>query len=300
MSLNSQYHYIYHKSRINDFAHVFSVCKELAAELGSPFGAKQKGKPYKFPPTEYAAISMLMVYTRSTYRDIDALAKPLFSNNLDHSTIGKILKKIPIGYIQRAIALLYAKVKGRLKGAFIADSTGFTTNKLIPVERPNSNRNKQKEALKLHIVAEYFPRKALIPIARALITGIYAHDSPPFRKMLADLYAQQQPLYADSAYDARINRQLCEQHGFKAGIKQRKLKLTRQQTLQRKPYKHWNKQAYKQTRGLIETIFGGLQHRYNNTTKKRLSHTRQVHILLHAVCHNIKTYLRLLAEVRPT
>jgi len=289
----------YDKAVKQNLKAVYEFCLQVCKELGPPWQQSETGRHPKITPEEHAALHMLRRLTGKTSRFMERLFPCIANKDIDHSWICETLKRIPTEYIDKAIALIDNKTVAllkQLKTVFISDSTGISTDRkhtVIIKDKPTRKTIVDKQ----HIIARYTPARSTVSIIRSKPTHENRNDSPVLREQL-DFYGNGEDLFADAGYDGKPNRQHAKQHGFNPIIKYKKRETSRQQ--KPKQLTPQESKKYKRHRGLIETVFGGNQIEYNNKTYFRLVSQRYKDNKLLSLVHNIKTHLRLLAEVRPT
>lgn len=278
---------------------VYEFCLQVCKELGPPWKQSETGRHPKITPEEHTALHMLRRLTGKASRFMERLFPCIANKDIDHSWICKTLKRIPTEYIDKAIALVdnkTATLVKRLKTVFISDSTGISTDRkhtVIIKDKPTRKTIVDKQ----HIIARYIPARSTVSITKSKPTHKNRNDSPVLREQL-DFYGNGEDFFADAGYDGKANRQHAKQHGFNPIIKYRQQETSRQQ--KPKQLTPQESKKYKRHRGLIETVFGGAENEYGNKTCFRLVSQRYKDNKLLSLVHNIKTYLRLLAEVKPT
>lgn len=278
---------------------LYESCLQVCKELGPPWKTAKTGRPPTMTPEEHAALHILRRRVGKASRFIEQLSPCVTGKNIDHSWHCRTLQRIPLDYIDKAIALVYEKTTKLvkwLKTVFLSDSTGISTDRkhlVIVKDKPTRKTIVDKQ----HIIARYTPAKSIVSIARSKPTREQRNDSPVLREQL-DFQGNGEDFFADKAYDGRVNREFLKKHGFNPIIKYRERETTRRE----KPRKLTGQESkkYKRYRGLIETPFGGSEIEYGNKTCFRLKEQRYKDNKLLSLVHNIKSYLRLLAEVRAT
>jgi hypothetical protein len=241
-----------------------------------------------------------MRYFDYSYRDIEGTIPALIFKSIDHSTVGWAMQRIPAEYVSKALKLLHVEIHKLLrKGVFIADSTGIETDRYeeatIMLEE-----TKRREFRKLHIIADYFHKHGIVSVACAGESSGNAHDSPVFRQIFDPEICRDGLLLGDSAYDAVENFKMAYDNNLRPVVKPRDCPhsaRTKGIRIRRRALRDFDEAVYKQFRGIVEGIFGGLETRYGNRTRCRLEHTRRVSILLMALAHNIRAYARAIALV---
>lgn len=278
---------------------IYEFCLQVCKQLGSPWKQSETGRHPKIMPEEHAALHMMRRLTGKASRFMERLSPSIANKTIDHSWHCRTLQRIPIEYIDKAIALVDSKTAAlakQLKTVFMADSTGISTDRkhtVIIKDKPTRKTIVDKQ----HIIARYIPARSLVSIVRSKPTHENRNDSPVLREQL-DFQGKGEDLFADAGYDAKANRQHAKKHNLNPIIKYRQQETSRQEKPKQLTAQETKK--YKRHRGLIETVFGGAQTEYNNKTCFRLLSQRYKDNKLLSLVHNIKSYIRLLMEVRPT
>ncbi len=99
-------------------------------------------------------------------------------------------------------------------------------------------------------------------------------------------------MLGDKAYDSEEIRRLIYQHHLIPIIKERK--SCGNSLIRVKARKDFSQAIYKNFRGMIEGVFGGMETAYNNKTRCRLHKTRQTDVMLVAVVQNLKAQFKVL------
>lgn len=288
----------YHEAKLNYFLKVWGLALLIVNEAGDPWKKSKRGRRPKFTSKMHAAICIFMKYFDLTYRDIEGSSELLIKLQIDHSTVGWAMKRIPVNYVKKAIRNLNFRISELCsEGAFIVDSTGIKTDRDVEGRFILEKREK-KEFLKLHILVKYFPNEGLLSVANAHVTKSNRHDSPIFRnKLLTEEVAEKDTvIFGDKAYYAFATFEKIYDLGMKPVIppKNWKSKSMTKRTLRRRALFDYNNDLRKKFRGMIEGVFGGLETEYGNRTRCRTHHARNVSILLLALSHNLKTYQKAL------
>lgn len=303
----------YHASKANEKLQVFRLCRRLVRKLGSPWQVAKRGRPPEHQPEEYAVIAIYRKHFCMSLRVAEGDTPFILSKRVDHSDIWWALQRMPVGYVDRAIELLFELIIELFPpDFFIPDASGVQTDRyrkrkrprLRPNDKPPPNRLKGREkrpseerehvTLKLHLLIGYCREPGLLPILKARITRGYAHDSPQLKHLVGKFKGEGEPFPADAGYDSTDNYLLVKGHGFIPVIKLRKGEP--KGLIRREMSKSFdmNREIYRY-RGLIEGVFGGTETKYGNRTRCRLRKSRRVDCLLIVVSHNLRTYMRALA-----
>ena len=303
----------YHASKANEKRQVFKQCRRVARKLGPPWQVAKRGRPPEHQPEEYGAVAIYRKHFSMVLRSTEGDTQLLLSKRMDHSTIWWGLQRIPPGYLERGIEILFELIAGIFPlDLFISDSTGITTDRYVkskrtklrsegkppPKGRGNGRRghgeDRELETLKLHVLMGYCIEAGLLPIRSAVVTKSHAHDSPQLKRLLRRVGGNGEPLLLDRGYDSEDNYKLGKKHGFDPVIKLRKWKPKGFVRIEMAENFGAKRETYR-LRGLVEGIFGGSEVKYGNRTRCRLSRSRKVDCLLMIVSHNLRTYMRALA-----
>ncbi|MFQ5800447.1 MAG: transposase [Candidatus Hydrothermarchaeales archaeon] len=291
---NPHYWKIYHSSGISDPIRIINLVKGIVRKLGPPWQVSKRGRPPEIAPQLHASICITLACFGATLREMEGLTEPFFKRRVDHSTIDWAMQKLPPDFILQAIKALHEKIDRQCgKGVFIADSTGISTDRYGACKKGTEEAEK-KEHRKLHVIVKHYPEDAIISIVGAGESHGDRHDSPAFREIFDPTHCRNGLLFADRAYDAEPNHRKCYDNDLVPIIKQ-KVYDKRPKRHRRKALMDFDEELYKRHRGLVEGVFGGLETRYDNRTRYRKEHTRKVGILMMALAHNIRAYLRAVA-----
>ena len=303
----------YHASNANEKRQVFNLCRRVVRKLGPPWQVVKRGRPPEHQPEEYAEIAIYRKHFCMTLRVAEGDTPFVLGKRVDHSNIWWALQRIPLGYLDRAIELLFELIVELFPpNIFIADATGVQTDrygkrkrpKLRPKDKPPPKWRGKRErrlsegrehiTLKLHLMVGYCRDQGLLPVLGARVTRGQAHDSPQLKHLVGKFEGEGEPFPADAGYDSTDNYILLKKHGFVPVIKLRKGEP--RGLLRREMADRFNlyKDIYR-LRGLIEGVFGGTETKYGNRTRCRLRRSRRVDCLLMVVSHNLRTYMRALA-----
>lgn len=302
----------YHASKTNGKQHVFKCCKRVVKKLGPPWQVAKRGRPPEHQPEDYAAVVIYRKHFSMVLRVTEGDTPFVLGRRMDHSTIWWGLQRLPVGYVDRAIELLFELiVKLFPPDLFIPDSTGVKTDRYTKRKRPrlkakgkpppNGRKKREKRSsedrelvtLKLHILLGYCMVPGLIPILKARVTRGHAHDSPQLKLLVGKTRGKGEPFPADRGYDSEDNYVLVKDHGFLPVIKLRKWKPKRLARREMAENFELHKEIYRY-RGLVEGAFGGTETKYGNRTRCRLTESRKIDCLLMVVSHNLRTYMRAL------
>lgn len=292
----------YEKSGGLVFKKVWNLILEVIDEEGMPFELSRASiAQLKFQDDVrvYAAFPIFMAYFNLNDRTMGGALEFLAGDRLDHANVNRWFQRLNPDYVQKLISALDEKIS-KIYGSedhYIGDSTGISTS-FYREQKIKINNTLKKITRKLHILVSYFKKNGVISIKKAHVTDGNVHDSPVFRNHLLKNIRLRKGLYMhlDKGYDAQENMKACFKNNIIPNIRERNNNSGG--IIRIKARKYYNDKLRKQTRGLVEGIFGGTQTRYNNHTRRQKPHTQTLHILLITLSHNLKTYLRALTDTQ--
>lgn len=266
----------------------YAICLDVCREQGNPWQWSNRGPRAKTEPWTYAALHVYRRHTSKSYRDVERVSVGLFGFFVDHSWVGKTLKRIPPIYFIKTVQAIYGRIKALLakhvETAHIVDSTGITTDR-----KTVSDKGKiYLLFLKLHIIIEYWATLGVLAIQYCLPTSNRVSDPAGFRLMIVHIIGNGS-IYGDCAYEGKQNRKAARKQGFMPQFKPKAELTTQEQAAIR-----FDEQGYKQIRGRVECVFGGTETKHSNRTHCRLTITRQNDSTLIAASHNIQAYKQVL------
>jgi hypothetical protein len=277
----------YHNATSTD-KQEYAICVNVCKQLGNPWQWSNRGRPPKTEPCTYAAVHVYRRHTGKSYRDVERISDNLFGFFIDHSWVGKTLKRVPPLYFIRAVQAIHAKISALVakhtETAHIVDSTGITAD----MKTVSDKGKVYMLFLKLHIIIEYWTSLGLLAIRYCIATSNRTSDPAGFRIMIPHITGEGN-FYGDSAYEGKQNRKAARKQGFKPHFKPRAELTTKQQDALQ-----FDKEGYKQIRGRVECVFGGTETKHGNKTRCRLETTRQNDTILIALSHNLQALKQVL------
>lgn len=273
----------YHGATSNDVAE-YELCRSVCKENGNPWNWGSRGPKPKAAPWEYAAIHAYRRYKGLAYRGTEQTSVKMFGFFVDHSWIGKTLKRISPVYFKQAVQTLAGRIKALLvkhtKTAHIVDSTGITTDRKVLSKKGRL----YFYFMKLHIIICYWIELGILCIETCLASGNNMHDGTGMRRMLPDVQGEDD-FFGDKGYSGPKNRKAVRQRGFTPQIKPKS-----EQTKKEAKKYPFNLELYKYIRGRIECVFGGTTTKHDNKTRCRLEETRLNDTTLYALNQDIQAY----------
>jgi hypothetical protein len=251
------------------------AAEEVVERLGQPYRQKKRGRPLKLNPGAAAVLVITLAAQGYTFREAEDLTPEIAGGEADHVTIWRYFTRIGRGYIERAIRLLFELIRRNIEDTiFMLDSTGIGCDR-------------SEDGLKLHVLAGYSPDEGRLAIARAEVTGFFAHDAPVGERLLTD--GEGEMLLADKAYDSNRLRRRARRHGLVPNIKFRRTSApTTQEAAQGFDFD----EAKYRLRGIVEGVFGSGEVRHGNKTRCRLRMSRAKDVLLRVLGFNLRAYMK--------
>lgn len=215
------YHAARHSAKLENVAAVYKTATSMVARLPPPWERSKRGRPPKLSSREYLAVCIVYVCLDLTYREVEGFAPAFLDETIDHSNVGKVLKRLKPSYVKLVLGLLRKRLKGHAEFDFyFVDSTGISTPRLktrVKVLR----KAREREFYKLHVLAGYSSRASALVIFAARVTKPNVTDGSQLRYLLRGLEGEGKRLLGDSAYDWRCNIELALKRGFKPLFKPR-------------------------------------------------------------------------------
>lgn len=279
MKKRSGYWSNYHRSQINNPLVVYTTILLLVARLPEPWQRKShRGRPNKFQAREHAALVIYCIYANHTLRYMEGEAPLLVGKTIDHSTIGKSMKRLSEEYIKLVIKFIEKKISPKEEPYLIADSTGISTD--------YKNGKERREPLKLSVLVKYYPRHGLCTIINTHVEGMRI-DFHTLKHLLVP--GKGEILIADRGFDSEENFKLCFKNNYVPIIKQRN---TSYHGWGRRKARRLFKEYIYRKRGVAEGVFSETEKTHTNRTRCRLNHTQRVWITGMCLAKNLKVFLR--------
>jgi len=264
----------------------------LAKTLGNPFPMNKMGRKPKATPTEYAAFVVFEIITdNSPLRDMELDSELFLNRHIDHSTFGRKYWRIPYEYLVNILKLVAKKLDSLLGTCFakICDSTGISTNifEETMIKGRITTRNKD---FKLHGLVAYYPDKKILYFKNALGSDKHISDAEGAKKMIQEIN-ESGYYFADRAFDAeKVYKEILEVEGIPI-IKPKKYKA-KMSSCKAKGREYWHERLYKEIRGMIEPVFGGLENKGLLKTNYRKEESVNKFSVVVAFGHNLRTLMR--------
>jgi hypothetical protein len=292
--MHSGYHAARHSAKLENVAAVYKTATSLVARLPPPWERSKRGRPPKLSSREYLAVCIVYVCLDLTYREVEGFAPAFLDETIDHSNVGKVLKRLRPSYVKLVLGLLRKRLKGHAEFDFyFIDSTGVSTPRLVTRVKA-LKKVKEREFYKLHVLVGYSSNASALVVFTARVTRSNVADGSQLAYLLRGLEGEGKRLLGDSAYDWRCNIELALKHGFKPLFKPRDVGyrgMFRKTVL--RDFRQ-NKKLYRM-RGVGEATFGGIENRYGACTRCKRARTKVLSMLLMVVAHDLRTLMRIRA-----
>lgn len=275
---------------------IYQEILSLAEDLENPFPMHKRGRKPKAKPAEYAAFIVFEIITENTpLRDMELDSELFLNKHIDHSTFGRNYWKIPYHYLMKLLRLIAKRLNTLLGNCFakICDSTGISTKIFEETIIKGRIRIRNKD-FKLHGLIAYHPDKQLLYFKDALGSDKHISDAEGAMRMI-----HQNPelgyYLADRAYDAeKVYREILKAEGVP--IIKPKVHRAKMFSYKAKGRKHWHERLYKEIRGMVEAVFGGLENKGMLRTSYKHEESINKFSVIVAIGHNIRTLMRVKAN----
>ena len=291
------YYKVYFKSKHKDLVKLWNFLDTLITELGNPFKNKPTGRPPKFKDLRvYTKICILIGYFDFTLDEVAGILPLLAGETLDRSNIDRWFQRMDICYIEHASEFLNEKLEDMFDyGEYITDATKYAAKEYHEVLHKGKTTF-ELILIGLHIIVNYFFKEGFISIVKFHVSDGWSHESPIFRDKLIP-NAKLKPhrrMNGDKGFASEDNFELLFEKGLIPNICQKENAKGGFWT--KKAKKVYNNNIRKQIRGLIETVFGGMQTETDNRIRFKLDKTRKLYVGIRALTHQIRTYFRALVH----
>jgi hypothetical protein len=274
---------------------IYNKILGFAKSLGKPFKKKSKrGPKMKLEPEEYAAYIAYKGSKGDAYRDMELDSEMFFDKNIDHSTFGKNLQKIPIDYLRKLLQLTGRFLEGLIghSKVHIPDSTKLSTDRYKKIIYQGKPR-RVKETFKLHTMVQRHPKKKMTIIMDGLSSNAHISDAEGAVRM-SDVLQEGDILPADRGYDYEKVYEACAKRKVRTNIKPQNREDGKGFRYRKKA--RFYKQSYKKQRGIVETRYATIENAGLTLTHYRTENTRFKYGLILEIKQNIDNLLRLEVE----
>lgn len=281
------------------FKKIFNKIFGFAKNLGEPFKKKSKrGAPFKVSPIEYATyIAFEIITHNSPYRDMELGSELYVNKHIDHSTFGKNFIRIPYEYFLKLLektSSFLEKLLGQVN-LLIADSTGIHGHTYYDCDLVEK-KTRRKKRFKINSLIASHPENNLTYVRTAIGSDLRLSDCEGAKQMLEKQPAMDCIFMGDKGYDYERVYQVCKDKGIKTNIKPCKHRSKRNR-IRKRMVKHYSENLYKNGRGVVESVFGGLSNKGLLNTKLRKLDCIRKHGLIGMIRHNLFTIFRSKVEL---
>lgn len=287
----------YESANIKSYTQVWNTALEIILEEGNlPFTFSSLGRKPNLSREEIVAMAVLYQYFAIDFREGEHLVFLLSGKRLDHSNCVRWFGRLTCEYVNRLVYAVHKKIINIDNvGDYIADSTQLTTDRLKMVLRAGKE-DFEHQTWKLHILVQYIFTLGLLSIVSVFASPGEANDSPPLREHLleAGKVSSQKKLHADKGYFGKENLKKCEEIGLIPNIVPKEQEYS-DAYLKRYIRTGYDSESRKNTRGLVEGVFGGIETETYARIRCRKPHHRNLCASLSALKHNMRTYFRAVA-----
>jgi len=286
----------YFKADIKNYRKLWKFLDELVEEKGVGFRNKKKGRKPKFSLTIYTKLCVLIAYFDLTLDEAVGLLDLLEGETLDRSNVDRWFIRFDKEYARMATNWLHEKVEAMFPaGDYVTDATKFSTDRYKKKVVKGVDTYVLK-VMGLCILVMYFASAGFVSIVNFHVMTGNAHESPPFRKHCIQKVrlTKGKRLHGDKGFDAEENYEEIYAKGLIPNIVPKE--ESKKGFYRHKAKKDYDDKLRKLTRGLVETVFGGMETETNNKIRFRKDRTRKNYIALRALSHEIRTYFRVIAH----
>ncbi len=197
--------------------------KDWSHELNGMNHPNKLGRPFEFPESYISFVAFLKIGFKLPYRMVQgavrALSKVIKIEGMHFTHMRRrILAKKP------SISMKVDETNQNEPMTLVVDSSGLsTTKKGAYIEK--LWRKQKRKFVKLHIAVDKKTKK----IAEFRVTGSKTADTKKFPPLVKDASKKNKitKVYADTAYDSRINFNLLDDMNIEPAIKVRKNSITK-------------------------------------------------------------------------
>jgi hypothetical protein len=283
-----------------DLRTTYTLILSITNMLNRPSTEGRKvGRVSALPYNEYVVVLILKHIYKLSLRDLETLSNTLHNKHIDHSTYGKAFKRMDNEFLSNLLTFTYTIIDNLLtqpsNKLYMADSTGVSINRLYNECIHGGKRTKRLVHDKLHVLASYYPEQGYIPIISARWGGGYSSDSANLLEMVKQIdFLDNEYLLADGGYDCCELFEYLLQHNITPIVKTKEFKWKYHISKVRKTIKSMFNKDWYRLRGIVESIFGGLETKNRLKLDDRLADSRCKSTIATAIVHNVLTLMRVL------
>lgn len=289
----------YNKSQQEEKMRFLELLNDLIA-CPEPIEKRRRGQP-KTSEHDLLFASALKVYSQFSLRRFmsdlnEAHQKGFVQKKPCFAAVGHFIQKESLTPELKSLIQKTALVLKGVETKFSIDSTGFRTNRFSPYCQEKHGKDKKHEFIKLHAVIGC-KTNVITACEVTLSDGVGSGDSPqliPLSIQTANAGFEVKEFSADMAYSSREAYDTIDQLGGKAYIPFRSNATGRARgSSQWKKMFHYFQMnqdeflAHYHARSNIESTFGALKAKFNDTLKSKTTPAQKNELLLKVLCFNI-------------
>ena len=272
---------------------VYGIVLEFARALGDPYPRQKRGRPPKLLPHEYAAyIAYQILMRNSPFRVMEYESTLYLRAHVDHSTLTVNFERISHEYFLDLVEQSGAYLERLLDYSeqYVIDSTAVTSP-LVFLSENKGRIVEEKIEYRSHVIASIHKADHTVCIRKALATTKQVADCEGARRMIAQGDLHNIILHGDRGYDYERVYQACNNANIKPNIRPQSY-LAREETERMLGLLEYSDEKRKATRGIIETIFGGLTNAKLLITRLRIESKILAYCAIVLLRHNVLSILR--------
>ena len=264
--------------------------KDWSHELNGMNHPNKLGRPFEFPESYISFVAFLKIGFKLPYRMVQGAVRAL-------SKVIRI-EEMHFTHMRRRILVRKPPMKvdetnQNESMTLVVDSSGLsTTKKGAYIEK--LWRKQKRKFVKLHIAVDKKTKK----IAEFRVTGSRTHDTKKLPPMVKDASKKNKitKVYADTAYDSRINFNLLDDMNIEPAIKVRKNSITKAKgsPLRRREvilfkklgYESWKNIKHYGERWLVEIVFSAFKRVLGEELFSRRFHSQKIEAALKILLYN--------------
>ena len=284
----------YERARIKDYRKTWDTAISFISEKDIPYKFSKRGRKPNLTRKELVGMAILYVYFDLDFREVEHLIPLLTNKQLDHSNCVRWFGKLTQEYVNDLVFKVHKKILEIDDiGDYIADSTKVTCDRYKKLVKAGEELL-ELQTWKLHTLVMYLTKLGLVSIVSIFASRGEANDSPPLRNkhLKKDRIIIGKLLHADKGFFGKENIRKCKELGLKPNIVPKDPENLTDGYLKRYVRKVYDNEARKKNRGLVETLYGGMETESYMRIRCRKSHTRNVYLCLMGLKHELRTYMR--------
>ena len=238
-------------------------------------------------------MAILYVYFDLDFREVEYLLSLLINNPLDHSNCVRWFGKLTQEYVNTLVFKVHKKIlEIDYVGDYIADTTQVTCDRYKKLIKAGQEAL-ELQTWKLHTLVMYLVSLGVVSIVSVFSSQGEANDSPPLRKkhLKKRKIIAGRRLHADKGFFGKENIKRCKEVGLVPNIFPQNKKYS-DPYLKKYVKKEYDNESRKKTRGLVETVYGGLETETGMKIRCRKPHHRDIYLCLMGFKHQLRTYMR--------